>query len=79
VNDVLKMDKSDVQRTIRQFDNNSNFKKLTKLNTVPTTNYLKSFVLLRVVANFLNSLANLVPSTIKMKSEKQLHPLSKKY
>jgi amino acid permease len=33
------------------------------------SNNLKSFTLPRVVANFLNSLANLVPSTIKIQSK----------
>jgi hypothetical protein len=59
-----------INQTYKQlFDNNAKLKKLMNLNKVPTTNDLKSFVLLRVVANFLNSLANLVPSIIKMQSE----------
>jgi hypothetical protein len=43
LNDVSEIDKSDLQIAIRQ---NSNFKKPTNSNKVPTTNDLKSLVLL---------------------------------
>jgi hypothetical protein len=59
------------------------YKQTEKLSIIPfyllSTNDLKSFVLLRVVTSFLNSLANLMQPTIKMQSEKQLLPLFENY
>jgi hypothetical protein len=69
-----------INQTYRQlFDGSSSFKKLNEFKQSVTTNNLKNFIILRVVANFLGSLADLMPSAVKMQPEWQLLPLYEKY